>query len=155
MRGCEKRMGRLVYQDLGLSMDMLLLVLESWEKELSEARCGNVRRRNLVVAGAAFVVLFAGALRGGEVLLMEATELVKRRKDGERHSSHPHIVIPLMGRFKGKTGERNVLLALANETKSGLNVRVWVTRLIRLLIAERKHETIGPAICNADGFVME
>ena len=60
-----------------------------------------------------------------------------------------------MGRFKGKTGERNVLLALANETKSGLNVRVWVTRLIRLLIAERKHETIGPAICNADGFVME
>ena len=155
MRGCEKRMGRLVYQDLGLSMEMLLTMLEAWETELADAGCGNVRRRNLVVAGAAFAVLFAGALRGGEVLLMEASELVKRRKDGQRHSSHPHIVIPLMGRFKGETGERNVLLALANETKSGLKVRVWVSRLIRLLVAERKHEIVGPAICNADGYAME
>ena len=60
-----------------------------------------------------------------------------------------------MGRFKNETGERNVLLVLANETRSGLKVRKWVERLIQLLISENKHHDIGPALCSRDGFVME
>ena len=68
---------------MGLSsMKMLLVLLEIWEEELEDTSCSDTRRKNLVVAGAAFVVLFVGALRGGEVLLMEATELVKRQEKG-------------------------------------------------------------------------
>ena len=49
------------------------------------------------------VVLVAGALQGGEVLLMEASELVKRRLNGKHHPEHPHVVVPLMGRFKNES----------------------------------------------------
>ena len=33
MLGCEKRMGRLVKQDLGLSLEMLFAILKGYEKE--------------------------------------------------------------------------------------------------------------------------
>ena len=101
------------------------------------------------------VVLCAAALRGGEVLLMEASELVRRRLDGKDHALHPHIVVPLMGRFKNEVGERNVLFALASETASGIQVRRWVERLVILLMREGRGGTVGPAICERDGFVME
>ena len=72
------------------------------------------------MSGAAFVILFGGALRGGEVLLLEASELCKRVQAGKNHRSAPHVLVPLMGRFKGENGERNVLLALSSVTDNGI-----------------------------------
>ena len=154
-KGCEKRMGRLVYQELGLSFDVLQEVLKGFEQELWDPKVPRERKRLLVVAGAAFVILFGGALRGGEVLLLEASELVRRIRDGRDIAIHPHVVIPLMGRFKGETGERNVLLVLANESANGLEMRKWVERLAMVLTKEGRMQTVGPAICNTNGFVME
>ena len=34
--GVEKRMGRLVLQNIGISIDMLLLMLQGYEEELQE-----------------------------------------------------------------------------------------------------------------------
>ena len=63
-----------------------------------------------------FVILFGGSYRGGEVLLIEGSELVKIVNDGKFDTAYPHVVITLMGRFKGEEGEINVLLALDNIT---------------------------------------
>ena len=93
----------------------------------------NVRRkRDIVVVGGVLAVLVGGALRGGEVLLMKASGLVKRRLHGRDHPDHPHVVISLMGRFKNKTGETNLLLMLALVTQSGIEIRKWVEQLIIL-----------------------
>ena len=70
------------------------------------------RKHHLIVIGGAFVVLVGGALQ--EVLLLEALELFKRRLDGKNCKELPHMVAPLMGRFKNETGERNMILALAS-----------------------------------------
>ena len=102
------------------------------------------RRRNIVVVGRALAVL-----------LMEASELVKRRLHGRDHPDHPHVVIPLMGRFKNVTGERNLLLTLASITQSGIEIRKWVEWLIILLMREGRSNRVGPAICEADGFLMQ
>ena len=64
------------------------------------------------------------------------------------------VLIPLMGRFKGETGERNVLLPLASLTDGGLQIRRWVEALVTILIAEGKHQSIGPALCDKNGFVL-
>ena len=112
------------------------------------------RKRDLIVVGGAFIVLGGGALRGGEVLLMEASELVKRRFNGMDHAGHPHVVAPLMGRFKNMTGERNKILALALVTATGIKIRKWLERLIILLICKRRHKKVGPAVCKKDGFLM-
>ena len=155
MRGCERRMGRLVMQEVGLSVEVLHEILGSLKQEISNPLTFYERKRLLVVSGAAFVILYAGALRGGEVFLVEASELSKLITQGRDHTTHPHVVVPLMGRFKGETGERNVLLAFTNVSTSGFRIREWVEVLVILLRNEGKHRKVGPAICDEDGFVLE
>ena len=155
MLGCEKRMGRVVLQELGFTVEVVLEMLAGWDKELESEEVSVTRKRDLVVVGGAFVVLVGGALRGGEVLLLEASELVKRCLDGKFHESHPHVVAPLMGRFKNETGERNMLLALASVTHSGIEIRKWIERLVILLRREGRDARVGPAICDVDGYLME
>ena len=85
----------------------------------------------IIICGAAYVVLVSGALRGGEVLLMEGSELCRSIVDGKHHLTSPHIVVPLMGRYKEETGERNVLLALVSESDNcALLIRIWIERLV-------------------------
>ena len=155
MTGLEKRMGRLVFQDLALSVELLMEILRLYELELSCGEVPWIRRRSIVMSGAAFVILFGGALRGGEVLLLEASELCKRIGDGRMHRPAPHVLVPLMGRFKGENGERNVLLALSSVTDNGrIPIRRWVERLAATLMHEGKHRSVGPALCNQTGYVL-
>ena len=141
IRGCEKRMGRLVNQDLGISIEVLLLILGEMEMVLGQKEVTKEERRSLVMAGAAFVILFGAALRGGEVLLLQASELCLRIGAGQSHAGKEKVLIPLMGRFKGETGETNVLLPLVSNTDGGgLQIRRWVEALVTILIAEGKHE---------------
>ena len=155
MQGCEKQMGRLIKQDVGLSIEMLLELLQLYEEELCDAKVSRERKRTVIVSAGAFVMLFAGALRGGEVFMAEASEFVKRRDNGRSLTTNGHVVIPLMGRFKNETGERNLVIVLANVTDGGLQVRKWIDRLSALLLMEGKHESTGPAICDQDGYVLE
>ena len=80
--------------------------------------------------------------------------MIKRRKDGLVEGPLGHIVVPLMGRFKGEAGERNLLLVFANVTNSGLQVRKWVELLIALLMTENQQNIVGPAICDKRGIVL-
>jgi hypothetical protein len=114
MKGCEKWMGRLVKQDLGISFEMLREILKIYEEELTDDNVSNKRKHFIVVCSGAFVILWAGALRGGEIFMLESSELVRRRDDGRDKERDGHVIIPLMGRFKNETGERNLLMVLVN-----------------------------------------
>jgi hypothetical protein len=61
-----------------------------------------------------------------------------------------------MGRFKGETGERNVLRVLVHTTASGIKIGKWVERLVRLLVAEGRNDMKhpGPAFCDEKGVVL-
>ena len=155
MLGCEKRMGRFVKQDLGISFKMLEAILERYDRELNNERVSRERKRWVILCGAAFVILWAGALRGGEIFLMEASELLRRKNDGKYLDKNGHCVIPLMGRFKQETGERNLIIVLANVTEGGLEIRKWVDLLTGLLEFEGRAREVGPALCNEDGYMIE
>jgi hypothetical protein len=134
---------------------MLEELLKLYDIELREETTTLARKREIVVYAGTFVILFGGALRGGEVLMLEASEFVKRRDDGRSLKENGHVVVPLMGRFKNETGERNLVIVLSNVTKSGLQIRKWIDRFTALLLSEGKGRTTGPAICDKDGFVLE
>jgi hypothetical protein len=155
MQGCEKRMGRLVKQDIGMSGGMMKAMLEIYENEIRSEDVSRERKRFIIVCASAFAILFTGALRGGEVFMIEASELVRRRDDGRDLGENGHVVVPLMGRFKNETGERNLVLVLANKTKSGIAVRRWVDRFTALLLGEGRGGTTGPALCDEEGFMLE
>ena len=154
MKGCEKRMGRLVKQNLGLSIHLLLDILRVYDDELKDENIPYQRKRMMIICAASFVILWAGALRGGEIFMLERSEFVKRRDDGRNSGTHGHVVIPLMGRFKGETGERNLVIILANITNSGLQVRKWVDYFSALLLVEEKHKSVGPALCDIKGDML-
>jgi len=44
----------------------------------------KARKRFVVMCAGTFVILWAGALRGGEMFMLEASEFVKRRDDGRK-----------------------------------------------------------------------
>lgn len=156
MRGCEKRMGRLVRQDAALSVEILLHVMSNLlESELSKRETSDQRKRDIVMIGSFLVIGFCDALHGNEVFLVEASSLCKYSGHGV-NCKKLHVVIPLMGRFKGETGERNVIHVLVDRTQSGLEVCRWVTRLVRVLQKEGKGQRSmpGPAFCDKQGNVL-
>ena len=118
-------MGRLVLQNSGLSVELLLALLAAMEVEYGSSTAGYARKRELIMCRSAFVVLFSAVLQGGEVLLGEALKLVQRIAEGKHHVTHPHVLFPLMGRFKGETGERNLIFCSANVSNSGIPNRRW------------------------------
>ena len=97
------------------------------------------------------MILLVCALRGSEGLMLEATLLATYIEEG-RMSKAPYVLVPLLGRFKGKTGEINVLLPFAAVTKSGIQVRVAIDRLISVLTEEgRISGALSPALCHKGG----
>ena len=67
-------------------------------------------------------------------------------------SQEPHVVIPLLGRFKNEDGEMWHFMASVNTTSSGLAVRKWVERLVMVLSSEGRG--FGPAFCKENGEVI-
>ena len=66
---------------------------------------------------------------------------MKRCKDGKYHVVLvPHLIAPLLGRFKNETGERNVLIPLPNVTANRLKIRVWIERLVEVLKKEGRQD---------------
>jgi hypothetical protein len=155
IKGCEKRMGRVIRQDMALSVPILLKILENLDNEFSSIEVTSKRRREVTMLGACLVIGFCDALRGNEIFLVEGTNLCRYKDRGMNHEI-PHVIIPLMGRFKGETGERNVLRVLVLETQSGIQIGKWVRRLVALLEQEQRTDLNhpGPAFCDTQGFVL-
>ena len=101
MKGCEKRMGRFVKQDLGVSIEMLLAMLAVYENELVDKTITKLRKRLVVICASTFLILWVGALQEGEVFILEVLEFVKRRDDGRKNKMW-HVIVPLMGRLKNE-----------------------------------------------------
>ena len=61
------------------------------------------------------------------------------------------ILGSLYGYFKGEQGERFHVIPLASKTKSGIGIRLWLERLVKLLHCEDKLGKDGPAFCDSKG----
>ena len=155
IHGCEKRMGRYVKQDQALSVEILLEILHAYEVELKCKTTSKTRRRVIIMSGSSLVIGYCGGLRGGEITLAEATSTCQLINEGTDKATSPHVVVCLMGRFKGETGERNVLLPFASVTTSGIKIRWWIEQLVQVLVLEGRSEgNPGPAFCDKEGFVL-
>ncbi len=66
-------------------------------------------------------------------------------------SSAPHIIITLMGEFKGELGFKYHLISLASTTSSGIKLRWWLRKLIHA--REEEGYISGPAFGHRDGSV--
>jgi hypothetical protein len=95
-----------------------------------------------------YLVAFVCALRGEEVPLADLHGTIKYWESGEVGDVR-HVVIPLLGRFKGETGESYHLLCAVDVTDYGLEPRKWIGRLIQIL--QHKGLRNGPLFRGAQG----
>jgi hypothetical protein len=109
----HKQMGKEVrLEDVALLVSMLQRMLGRLDKQWADTRSFNTRQ--LVVEIAMFLV---AAFK--EVILLATLPILKWAQD---HNAHPHVMISLLGRLKGDTGERWHLLPIVGKTRSGIKV---------------------------------
>ena len=78
-----------------------------------------------------FVILFVCFLRGNEGFMLDFGGLRYHINHGnEVAESHPYLIISLLGKFNGETGEKYHLLMSVPVTASGLNSCVWIEQVV-------------------------
>lgn len=155
MRGLEVRMGRNVQANVGLDINILLLIQDMYEGELRREDVSWSRKRTIIIVGTYLMICFGASLRGNEGLYLESSSLVEMIDNGkgaeDETNGLAHVCVPLLGRFKTETGEDKHVAVVASVTSSGLKLRLWMERLSWLLVREGKDKICGPAFCREDG----
>jgi hypothetical protein len=133
MRGVHKRMGEEVRSDYALSITVLHKILgnlnQRWEEVTTPAK-----RKEVVEIAFFLVITFCLGLRGEEVVKADVAGFLTYFEPGKNHPEHPHVMVPLQGRFKGETGECWHLLPIVWRTRSGINAGVWAGRMKESLL---------------------
>ena len=83
---------------------------------------------------------------------MDADRLCEYIEVGNTYSCYPHLLVPLLGKFKGENGYEMHVLPIKNEPRSGIHIRLWVEPLVKNLKPEGKHNY--PALCDYDGLQL-
>ncbi len=117
-------MSQAVRQDWAIPLPVMHALMKcldrEWSKAIDQEAC-------ILVAsvGAYAIIAFYGSFRGSKVFLIDLHGLQKylfNRDEPEQD----FVIIPLLGRFKGETGDRYHLTPLASKTSLGLKVKEWV-----------------------------
>jgi hypothetical protein len=162
MRGAESRMcwTSKRHQPLGVGVIGRLLNLIKEEAEDQEQTVA----REYYKVGAAVATALCGSLRGSEVFMLELAALRRHIKIGQDGTlppepmkagmdllTAPHVIITLLGEFKGKLGFKYHLMSLASTTSLGIKLRWWLEKLI--YVREEEGCISGPAFGHKDGSV--
>jgi hypothetical protein len=148
-QGCIRRMGQDVRQDWAIPLSAMLGLFQVLEDEWSELSEEDFTTKVCLASiGAYSIIAFCGSFRGSEVFLTDLHGLRKHLEETQRQH-RDHVIIPLLGRFKGEQNSRYHLAPLASVTSSGLQVQVWLERLVS--VREREGRIQGPAFCDDRG----
>ena len=105
------------------------------------------------IVGFYFIITFVLSLRGNEGFMIEVKTLIEYIDKGkEEWEENPHVLIPLLGRFKNEDRERLHKMLAASVTKSGSQVQLWTEVVVEILKDEGN--VTGPAICDAKGYLL-
>jgi len=162
MRGAKSRMGYTTQRQQPLGTSIIVKLLELVREE-AEEQDRDVASEFFKV-GAAIATAVCALLRGPEVFMMELSALRKHiqlgrggivppnpMKAGTDLLTAPHVIITLLGEFKGALGYKYHLMSLASTTTLGIELRWWLKTLIRL--REEEGCITGPAFGHKDGTV--
>lgn len=130
-KGMHARMGDLVIQDLGISIEQMHALMERYETRWTNARGNRNLEGNALFPALFSIVCFCCALRGEEAPLMSLLGTRLYLESGEKHRTLPHVVVPLCGRFKNETSEKYHLMPLVLVTNTGLEPAKWIKRMVK------------------------
>jgi hypothetical protein len=148
-QGCIWQMEQDVGQDWAIPLGAMLGLFQVLEEEWAETSEEDVTTKGrLASIGAYSIIAFCGSFRGSEVFLTDLHGLSKHQEETQRQN-RDHVIIPLLGCFKGEQNSRYHLAPLASVTSSGLQIQVWLERLVS--VREKEGRIQGPAFCDKGG----
>ena len=151
--GMKARMPVDFARNLPLMGSVVKRILDNLELEMFGGVASKERKRLLTMVGGYIAVTYSYSLRGNEGFWVDGDSLVKEIDVGKEATPIPHVLVPVIGFFKAEHGERMHVFCLANQTKSGIQVRVWLERVVSILREEKK--AMCPAFCDAKGYMMQ
>ncbi len=116
-------MGQEVRQDWATPLPVIHALLDYLEADWMSVKAES-EKEVIAMMGAYVVMAFCGSFHGNEVFLMDLFGAHKYLRSSETPENT--VIIPLLGRFKGETGERYHLTPLAATTSSGIRIKHWV-----------------------------
>lgn len=131
MTGCHRRMGDTWMPDKVVTLEEVLhcfiVLAEEWDRYDGDSgkRLETALTAVIIIAG------FFGALRGEEMPRIELGAIRKHWDEAAHHPRTPHVPLVLAGRFKMTQGERLFFLPLACKSSSGVDIQLWVSRLLQ------------------------
>jgi hypothetical protein len=129
--GCLRRMGQEVRQDRAVSLPVMHALMAQFSQEWDATPPENANQRLWLASLASYcVICYCGSFRGPECFLVDLYGLRKYLNTPRHASELAHVVIPLLGKVKNEHGERYHLTPLCSSSKSGLQVELWVRRLV-------------------------
>jgi hypothetical protein len=129
-KGCLLWMGQVIKQDLVISIQVMLAYLAELERDWQMA--DSHKQQTLAFIGAFACIAYGSSFRGNEVFLVDLWGLLKYAQVPLEENSVRYVIVPLLGRFKSKEGERYHLTPLAYVTDSGIRIGIWLERLIKV-----------------------
>jgi hypothetical protein len=144
--------------EVGVVVKMLEMVLDKVTDQ------EELVSREYMKFGAAAALAVCASLRGNKVFLLDLAgmwQYIKLGREGEIPqdpmktgvdlSRAPHVIVTLVGEFKGELGTKHHLIALANKTLLGITLRWWLEQLLK--IWEEEGCRTGPAFGCSNGSV--
>lgn len=167
--GMEYRMGHESRANQGIEIRAIIEILRRAKRRAEDLVHSDPKLSNYYYrVGAMIAILTGGSLRGNEGFFLCLLGL-RRHLGAGRHGSIPenytlhhlfsdyqarslpHVVLTLLGDFKGENNSDYHLLIVANVTQSGLDIRWWVEKLVAVCEAEGRSN--GPAFAGPDGML--
>ena len=146
MEGMKRRMGQDWRPNIGLSTELVKQILLKTEMEIDLAESPE-EAHMWIVFSAYVTVSYCVSLRGPEGFLIDLSGLRKYWDD-----RRDHVVISLLGKVKGESHDISHLLPCVTTTKSEINVKSILKRLIE--DKEKFGFYIGPAISDSKGNLL-
>lgn len=165
-RGLESRMGHESKANHATTIGVIVMLLTYVARD-AEAAETEEEANQLWKFGAFLCMCTAGSLRGYEGFYADLAGLdrhIDTGKDGvvppgrinkntvlseNECENLPHVVIPLIGKFKGDHFVDHHLINVASESMSGLKTRWWLEKLLK--VAQSEGRTQGPAFATPQG----
>jgi hypothetical protein len=105
-------MGDKAVLDYSLSIEIFNKVMATLELQWREATT-EAERDKIAKFGSLMMFGFVCGLRGEEIVKVDITGFLKYLEVSQEHLEYPHLVVPLLGRFKVEMDERYHVMILA------------------------------------------
>ena len=123
-------MGDVWIPDRALSLDEMLHMMVILEEDWANKHQDAVGQSETSLLACALLGTFGNGLRGEELMRTELGEIRQYWEESLAHPTTPHVPWVMSGRFKQVVGEKLYFQPMAIRSRSGLEYKKWMERMI-------------------------